>query len=52
VHLTHAYRGIEAGLANGTLTPVVSTEMPLVDAPRAHEQVLAPGARGKIVLVP
>lgn len=51
-HLTHAYRAIEAGLANGTLTPVVSTELPLDAAPRAHEQVMAPGARGKIVLVP
>lgn len=47
-----AYSAIEAGLAGGFLTPLVSTEMPLADAPRAHELILAPGARGKIVLIP
>jgi len=41
-----------AGMENGTLRPVVGQEMPLADAPRAHEAVLAPGAYGKIVLVP
>jgi NADPH:quinone reductase len=38
------------GLASGALTPVVGTELPLADAPTAHTQVMAPGARGKIVL--
>jgi NADPH:quinone reductase len=47
-----AYAAIEAGLAVGTLTPVVSHELPLADAPRAHQLVMEPGARGKIVLVP
>ena len=47
-----AYAAIEAGLADGTLTPVVSKELPLADAARAHELVMQPGARGKIVLVP
>ena len=46
------YRALEAGLAAGTLTPLVSTELPLADAARAHELILAPGARGKIVLIP
>ncbi len=46
------HAGIIAGLENGTLRPVVGQEMPLADAPRAHEAVLAPGAYGKIVLVP
>jgi NADPH2:quinone reductase len=46
----HAALG--AGLANGTLRPIVGTEMPLADAARAHEQVLESGAFGKIVLVP
>jgi len=41
-----------AGMENGTLRPVVGQEIPLADAPRAHEAVLAAGAYGKIVLVP
>ena len=40
------------GLTNGTLNPVVGREMPLANAARAHEAVMEPGARGKIVLVP
>ena len=40
------------GLDNGTLNPVVGREMPLAEAPRAHEAVMEPGALGKIVLVP
>jgi NADPH:quinone reductase len=47
-HWMHA--GIVAGLANGTLKPVVGREFPLADAPKAHEVVMAPGALGKIVL--
>ena len=43
---------IGAGLSNGTLTPVVAEEFPLADAARAHEAIHAPGARGKIVLIP
>jgi NADPH2:quinone reductase len=41
-----------AGLANGTLNPVVGREIPLAQAPRAHEAVMEAGALGKIVLVP
>lgn len=41
-----------AGLENGTLNPIVGKEFPLSEAPRAHEAVLAPGAHGKIVLIP
>ena len=40
------------GFANGTLTPVVSRELPLAEAAQAHRLVMEPGARGKIVLVP
>lgn len=47
-----AYRAIEAGLAAGFLTPLVSTELPLAEAARAHELILSSGARGKIVLIP
>jgi NADPH2:quinone reductase len=43
---------IAAGLESGTLRPVVGREFPLADAARAHEEVLKPGARGKIVLIP
>jgi NADPH2:quinone reductase len=46
------HSGIGAGLENGTLTPVVSTEMPLGDAVKSHVTVMEPGATGKIVLVP
>lgn len=46
----HAALG--AGLANGSLKPVINQELPLKDAPRAHELVMQPGAYGKIVLIP
>ena len=46
------HAALVAGLANGTLRPVVGQEIPLEDAPRAHQAVLEPGAHGKIVLVP
>lgn len=50
--LAAVHAALGAGLADGTLRPVVGREMPLMDAARAHEQVLAPGAYGKIVLIP
>lgn len=46
-----AYRALEAGLEAGFLTPLVATELPLAEAARAHELILTPGARGKIVLI-
>ena len=49
---SRAYRAIEAGLAAGTLSPLVAVELPLAQAARAHELILDPGARGKIVLIP
>ena len=49
--LTRIYHALDAGLENGTLTPRVGTELPLADAARAHELVLQPGAKGKIVLL-
>jgi NADPH2:quinone reductase len=49
--LASIHAAIVAGLATGALNPVVGREMPLADAPRAHEAVLEPGALGKIVLV-
>ena len=44
--------GVQAALAAGTLKPVVNRELPLADAPKAHEAVMSGGAAGKIVLVP
>lgn len=46
----HAALG--AGLEAGTLRPVVGRVLPLAEAARAHEEVLKPGAHGKIVLIP
>lgn len=43
---------ILAGVAEGALRPIIGREMPLADAAAAHVAVLAPGAYGKIVLVP
>lgn len=40
-----------AALASGALRPVVGAELPLADAAEAHRRVMAPGARGKIVLL-
>jgi NADPH2:quinone reductase len=40
------------GLRNGTLRPVIGQEIPLAQAPRAHEAVMAAGHYGKIILVP
>lgn len=41
-----------AGLQNGTLRPVVSRELPLSEAARAHHEVLETSTLGKIVLLP
>jgi NADPH2:quinone reductase len=46
----HAALG--AGLANGTLSPVICREFPLAEAAQAHELIMQPGAHGKIVLLP
>jgi len=48
--LAAAHAGVGAGLADGTLVPVVGRELPLAEAPAAHVAVLEPGAYGKIVL--
>lgn len=46
------HAAIFAGLENKTLRPVIHKELPMAEAPRAHADVMAPGAYGKIVLVP
>jgi NADPH:quinone reductase len=50
--LTEIYAAIGAGLENDTLRPIVGKELPLKEAAKAHVDVLAPGAHGKMVLVP
>ena len=50
--LAGIHRALYAGLGNGTLRPIVGKEIPLADATRAHDAVLAPGSHGKIVLIP
>jgi NADPH2:quinone reductase len=50
---TDIHAGLIAGLENGTLRPVVGSELPLKDAAQAHINVMKPsGAFGKIVLIP
>ena len=46
------HAGLFAGLANGTLHPLIGREIPLADAAAAHRQVMEPGALGKLTLVP
>jgi NADPH2:quinone reductase len=46
------HAALVAGLANGSLRPVIGRELPLSAAPESHVAVMSPGARGKIVLLP
>jgi NADPH2:quinone reductase len=46
------HRALGAALENGVLNPVINCQLPLAQASRAHEQILQPGARGKIILRP
>ena len=47
-----AHAAIIAGMERSGFKPEVGKEMPLGDAPRAHEDVMKSGAYGKIVLIP
>lgn len=49
--LREIHAALVAGLADGSLKPIVGREMPLGDAAAAHAAVMEPGALGKIVLV-
>ena len=46
------HSAIVAGLNNKTLNPIIRCELPLQEAPKAHEMVMEPGAYGKIILIP
>ncbi len=50
--LAAAHAAIGRGLADGSLRPVVGSELPLAEAPRAHHDIIEGKASGKIVLVP
>ena len=50
--LASIHAALVAGLESGTLRPIVGQEMPLAEAPHAHQAVMEPGAYGKIVLIP
>ena len=50
--LQSAHAAIAAGLEQGTLRPVISREMPLIEAVAAHHVVMENHSLGKIVLVP
>lgn len=50
--LRRIHSALVAGLANGTLRPVVGRELPLAQAAEAHRAVIEDKAFGKIVLLP
>jgi NADPH:quinone reductase len=50
--LREIHAALGAGLESGTMRPVVGKELPLAQAAQAHRDVMAPGAFGKIVLIP
>lgn len=50
--LIEVHAALGAGLENGTLKPIIGSEMPLADAAQAHQDILKPGAYGKIILMP
>ncbi|MCC6991718.1 MAG: NADPH:quinone reductase [Acidobacteria bacterium] len=49
--VARGHEAIGAALASGAVSPVVGTELPLAEAAEAHRRVMAPGAKGKIVLL-
>jgi len=52
VESTRALAAVAAKLRGGAVRPTVGVELPLRDAAEAHRRVLAPGALGKLVLIP
>jgi NADPH2:quinone reductase len=50
--LASMHAAFVAGLEDGTLRPVVSSELPLADAVTAHHAVMETRTLGKIVLIP
>lgn len=50
--LDEIHRAIFDGLSKGALSPSVSRQFDLLDAPLAHHAIIEEKANGKIVLVP
>ena len=46
------HAAVGAGLANGSLKPVVGRELPLAEAAQAHRDIMEKKAFGKIILIP
>lgn len=46
------HAALRAGLENGTLSPRIGRRFALAEAALAHQEILAPGAWGKIILTP
>ncbi|AFM25688.1 NADPH:quinone reductase [Desulfomonile tiedjei] len=49
--LTSIHAALGAGLRNNTIRPFIGAEIPLAEAPRAHEKVMESRTYGKVVLV-
>lgn len=49
--LARVHRALFAQFESGACAPVTGVTLPLGDAAHAHELVMSPGARGKIVLI-
>jgi NADPH2:quinone reductase len=49
---TKIHQDLGRHLKAGTLNPFVGKEIPLRDAAQAHRDIMTPGAKGKIVLIP
>jgi NADPH2:quinone reductase len=50
--LAGIHAALVEGLRNGSVRPVIAQELPLAQAPRAHEAVMEPGHHGKVVMIP
>ena len=50
--LAQIHAAIYAGLSDGRYHPVIRQELPMAEAPKAHEMVFQSGGNGKIVLIP
>ena len=50
--LVAIHRAIGAAVEAKILRPIIDTQMPLADAPRAHREILEGGSHGKVILVP
>ena len=50
--LAGIHAALVEGLRNSSVRPVIAQELPLAQAPRAHEAVMEPGHHGKVVMIP